>query len=433
VGRIEKTVFVSYRHHDESWALAVFADLTHHGYDVFIDYNSIASGSFETAILENIKARAHFIVLLTPTALDRCTDPNDWMRREIEVALDSGRNIVPLMLVGFNFSEPTVESQLTGKLGALRQYNGLGIPRGYFSQAMESLRNKFLKVPVDAVLHPASDSAQQVAKEQRNKANVALEEEQGKRPQPQLRTIEDFMQKMIHTTWIKSDKEHIEIADLTEKPKALAKLDHLTAFSMVSTVTRIVNEQPLELIFHLLIAPFQQSELPFTYRQILGLGRLSAEDQSAIHQLVLDAQETDNGITDFFEISKLRISAPDQEGRNQVGRVMPPTHYRLDESRRLVYKCYWERSPGPYKIEFEVKSIVFEQHAWYTYRTLWCISDQLSVSLKSPNKLDCFCNVWPIKEARPTQGQIGRKYVCAVDLQGPIFAGSEVRWIFHAS
>jgi hypothetical protein len=172
--RIEKTVFVSYRRRDEPWALAVFGDLTHHGYDVFIDYDGIASGNFEAVILENIRARAHFLVLLTPTALERCGDPKDWMRREIEAALDSQRNIVPLMLAGFDFGTPATASQLTGKLAALRQYNGLPIPEGYFPQAMERLRSKFLHVPVDAVLHPASDSAQQVAKEQKDKATMAL-------------------------------------------------------------------------------------------------------------------------------------------------------------------------------------------------------------------------------------------------------------------
>jgi hypothetical protein len=39
---------------------------------------------------------------------------------------------------------------------------------------MERLRNRFLNVPVDAVLHGASDSAQQVAKEQKDKAVVAF-------------------------------------------------------------------------------------------------------------------------------------------------------------------------------------------------------------------------------------------------------------------
>ena len=117
MGRIEKTVFVSYRRTDEPWALAVFENLTQHGYDVFIDYDGIASGSFETAILENIKARAHFLALLTPTPLERCGDPKDWMRREIEAALDSPRNIVPLMLAGFDFGTPAIASQLTWQIG----------------------------------------------------------------------------------------------------------------------------------------------------------------------------------------------------------------------------------------------------------------------------------------------------------------------------
>src|SRR5262249_32754045 len=131
MGRIEKTAFVSYRRSDESWGLAIFQDLTHNGYDVFIDYEGIASGNFETVILENIRARAHFLVLLTPTALERCGDPKDWMRREIEAAIDSRRNIVPLMFKGFDFGTPAIASQLTGKLAALKKYNGLEIPTGY--------------------------------------------------------------------------------------------------------------------------------------------------------------------------------------------------------------------------------------------------------------------------------------------------------------
>jgi hypothetical protein len=37
MGRIEKTVFISYRRRDESWALAVFGDLTRHG--EYFDYS----------------------------------------------------------------------------------------------------------------------------------------------------------------------------------------------------------------------------------------------------------------------------------------------------------------------------------------------------------------------------------------------------------
>ena len=180
--RIDKTVFVSYRRTDEAWALPIFQDLTQHGYDVFIDYDGIASGNFETIILENIRARAHFLVLLTPTALERCTDPKDWMRREIEAALDSRRNIVPVMLEGFDFSKSDIAGQLTGELAALKELNGLEIPKArFFSSEMERLRTRFLNVPVDAVLHPASDSAQEAASEQKGKATIALRAEEAGR------------------------------------------------------------------------------------------------------------------------------------------------------------------------------------------------------------------------------------------------------------
>jgi hypothetical protein len=52
--RIEKTVFLSYRRTNSPWALAIFQNLTLHGYDVFFDYDGIASGDFERVILENL-------------------------------------------------------------------------------------------------------------------------------------------------------------------------------------------------------------------------------------------------------------------------------------------------------------------------------------------------------------------------------------------
>src|SRR5215467_1496455 len=140
--RIEKTVFISYRRTNSAWALAVFQNLTQHGYDVFFDFSGIGSGDFERVIIENIKARAHFLVLLTPSALERCGEPEDWLRREIETALETERNMVPLLLEGFNFSTPTIANQLTGKLARLQRYNALTVPVEYFSQAMERLREQ---------------------------------------------------------------------------------------------------------------------------------------------------------------------------------------------------------------------------------------------------------------------------------------------------
>jgi tetratricopeptide (TPR) repeat protein len=173
--RIEKTVFLSYRRTNISWALAIFQNLTKHGYDVFFDFNGIASGDFERVILGNITARAHFLVLLTPSALERCDNPADWLRREIETALANRRNIVPIMLDGFDFGSPRIVSRLTGTLAALTSYNGLNIPPDYFDEAMWRLRIRFLNVPLTAVLHPAPPAAQRAATEQKAAADAAPE------------------------------------------------------------------------------------------------------------------------------------------------------------------------------------------------------------------------------------------------------------------
>jgi len=171
--RIEKTVFISYRRTNAPWAIAIYQDLTHNGYDVFFDFEGIGPGDFESAILANIISRAHFLIVLTPSALERCDNPGDWLRREIETAIESKRNIVPLMLDGFDFGSPRVAGQLTGTLASLSTYNGIGMNAEYFFAAMEKLRARFLNVPVVAELLPAPQLAQRAAKEQKTAADVA--------------------------------------------------------------------------------------------------------------------------------------------------------------------------------------------------------------------------------------------------------------------
>ncbi len=173
MGRVEKTVFISYRRTNLPWALAIYQNLTAHGCDVFFDYESLSSGDFEQSILSNIRARAHFLVVLTPSALERCVNPDDWLRREIETALDEKRNIVLLFLEGFNFGSPSISNQLTGKLEKLKNYNGLNIPADFFNEAMERLISRHLDVTLDAVLHPVSTTVQQEVQKQQATASEA--------------------------------------------------------------------------------------------------------------------------------------------------------------------------------------------------------------------------------------------------------------------
>jgi Flp pilus assembly protein TadD len=173
VGRVEKTVFISYRRTNVAWAIAISKDLTYTGYDVFFDFTGIPSGDFGRAILENIAARAHFLVLLSPSALDPINEPGDWLRREIEFAMQERRNIVPLFLEGFDFGAPGIARQLTGRLATLNRYNGLSVPAEYFDAAMNRLRTQYLNVPLDAVLHPVSTEAMEAASAQLKAVTVA--------------------------------------------------------------------------------------------------------------------------------------------------------------------------------------------------------------------------------------------------------------------
>ena len=181
MGRIEKTVFISYRRANFWTALAIYQDLHKNGYDVFFDYKSIPSGDFEQVITENIKYRAHFLVVLSPSALERCREPRDWLRREIEFAIDNQRNIIPLMMEGFDFRNSATKKALTGKLSELNKFNAMSIPAEYFEEAMEKLRSdRFLNRSLESISHPVSDITERITEEQKAAAEEAspVEEKQ---------------------------------------------------------------------------------------------------------------------------------------------------------------------------------------------------------------------------------------------------------------
>jgi tetratricopeptide (TPR) repeat protein len=150
----KKMIFLSYRRRDEAWAHAVYEHLSGHGYDVFLDSRTVTGGPLKASIVSEIRRRAHFVVLLTPSALRRCTKVGDWLRLEIETAIESHRNIVPLLFCGFDFAAAALQGQLTEKLSRLPDCRGLKIDAEYFAEGMARLRQR-LKLDVRSTIHPA--------------------------------------------------------------------------------------------------------------------------------------------------------------------------------------------------------------------------------------------------------------------------------------
>lgn len=203
--RVEKTVFISYRRTNVYNALAIYQNLIHNGYDVFFDYDSIKSGDFAQIILNQIGARAHFVVLLTPSALERCNEPGDWLRKEIEHAIDTKRNIIPLMFEGFSFKD--VEQYLTGKMALLKNYNAMRVPSDYFNAAMDRLRDDYLNIALDTVIHPAPPA------QQAQVAHIQAQAASQPKPSEKQLSAEEWFEQGFKRAKIDYDSK---IADYTE-------------------------------------------------------------------------------------------------------------------------------------------------------------------------------------------------------------------------
>lgn len=173
--RQTKTIFISSRRSVSQWsARAVYQYFRKRGHDVFYDIGGMPPGDFETPLLTQIARRDHFLLLLAPGTLDRCREPGDWLRREIEHAIDTGRNIVPLLFEGFEFN--TVKDKLTGKLAELEHYAGVRMFAAQFEDGMQHLDTQYLVAPVaTAAPHPITAAEQQLIDAARASADAKPE------------------------------------------------------------------------------------------------------------------------------------------------------------------------------------------------------------------------------------------------------------------
>lgn len=90
-------VFISYRRKscvDDARLLQ--QALKARGYNVFFDYDSLRDGKFDTKIFEAIDEAPIFILMLAEGSLENCINKEDWVRKEIEYALEHGRKIIPV-------------------------------------------------------------------------------------------------------------------------------------------------------------------------------------------------------------------------------------------------------------------------------------------------------------------------------------------------
>ncbi|VEN55934.1 unnamed protein product [Callosobruchus maculatus] len=102
-------VFVSYRRSNGSQLASLLkVHLQLRGFSVFIDVERLEAGKFDNNLLQSIHKAKHFLLVLTPGALQRCIgdqERKDWVHREIVAALSANCNIIPI-IDNFTFPEP---------------------------------------------------------------------------------------------------------------------------------------------------------------------------------------------------------------------------------------------------------------------------------------------------------------------------------------
>lgn len=146
-------VFISYRR-KKGFAVAkmICELLKAKGVNTFIDLDELTSGTFDDKILDAIESTPAFILVLTPGALDRCVDEGDWLTKEINTAVETGRNIIPVMCDGFEWPEVWAEGT-PDNIKVLSHYNGI-VMRYEYVDAMVSKIIEYSKCKTAMVAEP---------------------------------------------------------------------------------------------------------------------------------------------------------------------------------------------------------------------------------------------------------------------------------------
>ncbi|MBO5270970.1 MAG: TIR domain-containing protein [Clostridia bacterium] len=143
---MREQIFISYRRDGgDVTAKLICEALKNKGYTVFYDHDSIGGGLFDERILDAIEGCTDFLVVLSPKALDRCANPDDWVRQEIRYALRHGKNIVPVMLDGFAFPKT-----LPPDIADVTRYNGAPFSMDHYDGDLNVIMSRFASAPRNA-------------------------------------------------------------------------------------------------------------------------------------------------------------------------------------------------------------------------------------------------------------------------------------------
>jgi len=140
--------FISYRRSNGSQLASLLkVHLELRGFSCFIDVERLEAGKFDNNLLKSIRQAQNFLLVLTPSALDRCiqdSEQKDWVHKEVVEALQSKCNIIPV-IDSFQWPE---QDELPEDMRAVTTFNGVSWIHDYQEACVDKIE-RFLHGEVE--------------------------------------------------------------------------------------------------------------------------------------------------------------------------------------------------------------------------------------------------------------------------------------------
>lgn len=136
--------FISYRREGGYLMAQLLREmLKNQGINCYLDVEEEHSGQFDIRLLDAIENAPNFILILTKGALNRCVDPEDWVRREIIEATNRGKHIIPVRYSDFEWPRELNE-QLPKEVQYLENEQGVILRQEYLQAAIDKIINIYM-------------------------------------------------------------------------------------------------------------------------------------------------------------------------------------------------------------------------------------------------------------------------------------------------
>ncbi|HZW12162.1 MAG TPA: toll/interleukin-1 receptor domain-containing protein [Noviherbaspirillum sp.] len=129
-------VFISYRRDGGATvARLLYEVLRAKGLRCFMDAETLGEGNFDQSISKHLEDAENFIFIVSPGVFDRCANEGDWVRREIESALQHEKKIIPVFVSGVT----GFPHNLPASLQPLASKNAIKLSHEHFDAELEKM------------------------------------------------------------------------------------------------------------------------------------------------------------------------------------------------------------------------------------------------------------------------------------------------------